>query len=164
MLKITVQSDARNLLLIAEELDRGSEDVLTAIGTELLGYIAEDFEAKSRGKVGAGGIQWDPLTAARIKQKAKRAKKGDTSTQIGIDTGVMANSISPKFAPPDGQGGNVFEVTGHAVEVGYGRTYAKHFDKLRTLIPEELPQDWIDGCEEIVQAWIDDLWNRRIRN
>jgi len=164
MIRIEVQSDARNLREIAREMNRGSVDVLTAVGTELLGFVAEDFEAKARGQVGAGGIKWEPLSEARVKQKAKRAKGGDTSTLIGVDLGMLRNAVQPGFKPPDGQGGNVFEANGSEVEVGYGRKYAEHFDKKRPLIPDAPPEEWITASEEIIADWIDDLWNKRVKN
>jgi len=118
-----------DLRAISKEIESGLPDIMLAIGEEMTGFILEDFETKSRGGVGANGIQWAPLNPKTIKKKAKRAKGGDTSTQIGVDTGLMRATIQPGFSDPDGKGGNVMEVKGGEVTVGFGRAYAKYFDE-----------------------------------
>lgn len=132
MIEITLNQDgARDLREIADLLEQSIDDVLTAIGEELTGYIMEDFETKSRGGVGEGGIQWAPLDPRTIAKKAKRAKGGDTSTQIGVDTGLMRMSIQPLTPDLDGKGGSIFKIEGNQVSVGFGRHYAKYFDEGR---------------------------------
>lgn len=206
MLKIELKSTAgRDLQQITDELRNGLDDVLTGIGMELAGFVSEDFERKSRGGTGEDGIKWAPLAESTIKKKAKRAKGGDTSTQIGVDTGLMRSTIQPGFKPSGSDGGGV-QVKGHEVEVAFGRRYAKFFDEgrpaktrtkqkpleeikkliadndgtlkgipsskltnqvtsggqpARTLIPEKLPREWEEAAEEIVQGWIEDLWNSK---
>lgn len=73
--------------------------------------------------------------------------------QIGVDQGRLRNSAQPGFKGDDGEGGNVFEVTDTMATVGYGRSYAGHFDKLRELLPDEgeVPADWIAGAEAIAK-------------
>jgi len=132
MIKITLQSTAgRDLNKIADELRNGLEDILVGIGTEIAGYVSEDFETKSRGGTGAGGIKWAPLDPKTVKCKAKRAKGGDTSTQIGVDTGLMRSTIQPTYKAPSGDGGSAVRVHGNEVSVGFGRKYAKYFDEGR---------------------------------
>jgi hypothetical protein len=77
-------------------------------------------------------------------------------SQIGVDTGLLRNSSVPGYKG-DAEGGNLFEVDlpSASVTVGFGRSYAKFFDKDRPLIPAETPKDWQDGAEEIVQDWLD---------
>lgn len=118
-----------DLRAISKEIEAGLPDIMLAIGEELTGFILEDFETKSRGGVGANGVQWAPLNEKTVKKKAKRAKGGDTSTQIGVDTGLMRATVQPGFSDPDGKGGNVMEVSGGEVTVGFGRAYAKYFDE-----------------------------------
>lgn len=132
MITIEFPDDAgRDLNKIADQLSAGLPDVMLAVGVEIAGYVSEDFEKKSRGGTGEGGIKWAPLAEATIKKKAKRAKGGDTSTQIGVDTGLMRSTIQPGFKADDNKGGNVLEAKGNEVTVGFGRSYAKYFDEGR---------------------------------
>ncbi len=164
MIKITLtSSDARNLSEIADSLSQGLEDVLLAVGTEMTGYVMEDFEAKSRGGSGADGTQWKPLDPKTIKRKAKRAKGGNTQTQIGVDTGLMRASAMPGLASQAAENAAPIEIQGNEVTVGFRRRYSKYFDKSRTLIPDPIPQEWVDAAEEIVEQWVTDLWNQRIK-
>jgi len=88
-------------------------------------------------------------------QKARAIPK----SQIGVDTGLLRNSVTPGYAGPDGQGGNVLTVNGNRVTVGYGRSYAKWFDAVRPLLPnaDQLPTAWQQGIDEIAQQWVDEI-------
>jgi hypothetical protein len=72
------------------------------------------------------------------------------SYQIGIDTGLQANSARPGYVTPDGKGGNVLKLTDTEVTIGYGRSYSEYFDRHRKLLPEIMPAEWIEALEEIV--------------
>ena len=204
-------TDSRNLLEVADELSRGLEGILTAIGTEMAGFVQEDFETKSRGGAGAEGITWSPLAEATVKKRMRRTKdKTNTQMQIGVDTGLMRMSIQPGFSAGDSLGGNVLEVRGNEVEVGFGRKYAKYFDEgkparaskssgkkqrltglsemrsdlsgevrdktphkpdmkssapqpARKLIPDNIPEAWVEAAEAIAAEWVEDLFNKNIK-
>jgi hypothetical protein len=182
MLKITVQGDTRQRLTRAvQDMDRRLPELLQEIGVSLLSNARLDFEVKSRGGTGAGGIRWAALAESTEKQKARRGRKPKKTkkgtkrkkdsvtgakvgkSQIGVNTGLLRNSSTPGFQGPDGAGGNVLEVTGHQVTVGFGRTYAKHFDgggrgPARPLLPEELPQEWEGDTNAIVDDWLRDVF------
>lgn len=72
---------------------------------------------------------------------------------IGIDTGLQFNSSQPGFAATDGRGGNLLEVQGTVVTVGFLRVYSEHFDKRRKLMPETLPDRWQEELAKVVGRW-----------
>lgn len=98
---------------------------------------------------------------ARIKQlRARRATLSarlqalvDAEFQrhaIGIDTGLQLNSSQPGFIPADGQGGGLFQVGENFVTVGFARSYSRHFDEKRKLLPDSIPENWQRRLDAIV--------------
>lgn len=132
-------------------------DGLQLIGIALLSEIKLDFEKKSKGGTGASGIKWKALKESTIIRKNKRAGKKAfrdlSQSQINVDRGLLRSSVTPGFT--SAEGGNVLEVdtAGLSVTVGYGMEYAEYVDVKRTLIPEELPVEWIDTIEETLTTW-----------
>jgi hypothetical protein len=91
----------------------------------------------------------------KVEKNAYTVTERPPPSQIGVDTGLLRNSSVPGYKG-DAEGGNLFEVDlpSASVTVGFGRSYARYFDKERPLIPTEAPKDWVDGAEEIVSDWL----------
>lgn len=77
--------------------------------------------------------------------------------EIGVDTGLQRASAEPGYSGPDGQGGNVHQVEGNQITVGYGREYSGYFDEQRPLLPEQLPDSWTERLEAIVTRTADQI-------
>lgn len=88
--------------------------------------------------------------------------KRDTppKSQIGVDNGLMRNAVVPGYSGGD----KIFNVNAQKrnVTVGFGREYAKYFDHVRPLIPEAIPQAWVQEMEAIVQDFAEDMLQRRL--
>lgn len=97
---------------------------------------------------------------ARAKQ-IQRAVLGPS--QIGVDTGIMRNSSTPGYRGSTTVGtktrtsANLFEIRGAEVTVGYNSNYAKHFDKVRPLMPERIPRRWQNALDQQAQEWADKI-------
>lgn len=83
--------------------------------------------------------------------------------EIGVDTGLQRASASPGFQPADGEGGNVFQVDGDTVRVGYGREYSEYFDADRPLLPDDLPESWEAEVDHVVLRWAEEILGRYFR-
>lgn len=152
------------------------QECLRLVGVAVLSLQAQDYRTLSRGGTTADGRHWKALDPKTIKSKARRGRGatskrtttksgkalpvGDVSA-IGIDTGLQQASGSPGFNAPGG--GNIFEVTGDRVTVGYGREYSKYFDKTRKLFPDKLPKAWLTTLRDVVQQWAMGLLRRGLR-
>lgn len=161
-------------------------ELLLEIGQRLLSLQQLNFEKKSRRGAGDDGVVWAPLAESTERKKFRkgiRAARGKRKremqaqlfrgqvprSQIGVDTGIMRNCVTPGFRAPDGGGGNILEVQGASVTVGYGREYARYFDEgngrspARPLMPDELPQAWQASVERLAENWardiVSELWN-----
>lgn len=77
--------------------------------------------------------------------------------EIGVDTGLQRSSASPGFSGTDGRGGNFFDIRGTQVTVGYNRSYSKHFDRVRKLLPDTLPDAWQQKMEEQTLTWAESI-------
>lgn len=95
------------------------------------------------------------LRKQRADLKADLEKLVDAAVanhEIGVDTGLQRASAKPGFRPPAG-GGNVLEVNGNEVTVGYGRNYSTYFDERRKLLPETLPAAWATELDRRAEEW-----------
>jgi len=94
----------------------------------------------------------------KISVESKPAK-----SQIGVDTGLMRNTVIPGYKAGDSKGDNIFEVQGATVTVGYGREYAPWFDEgterqpARPLMPNAMPPTWATAIDRVVQDWVQDI-------
>lgn len=83
--------------------------------------------------------------------------------QIGVDTGIMRNCVVPGYKAPDGDGGNILEIRGSSVTVGYAREYVPWFDEgtdrmpARPIMPNTVPAPWQDKLEKVVSNWLQDI-------
>lgn len=137
-----------------QAIEQEIADILEVLGIQLLSLIQLDYEVKSRGGSGAGGVTWKPLKPETAKRKGRRGRRNRNrrtsgrrrpragQTAIGVDTGLQRASATPGYRAPDGEGGNVFELGATDVTVGFGRSYSQYFDDERELIPEPLPMQW----------------------
>lgn len=151
-------------------VEQDMRDLLDELGTYAMAEVKDNFEALSRRKAGADGTKWKELEVETEIAKAKkggwkpRNKKGERKTppksQIGVDTGLMRNAVVPGYSGGD----KIYNIDARArrVTVGFGREYAKHFDKLRPLIPERTPEAWVQQMEEIVGDFVEDMMRRRM--
>lgn len=135
---------------IASTLGDDTRAILEVIGRTLLYEAQAAFETKKTGAVGSDGIQWPKLHPKTVKRKG--------SNVIGIDTGLMRNSIleGPHYSDD-------------ATWVEYDRPYVHYFDRgtkkkdgsvrspARPLLPVELPPKWQDSIEASVQDYLDEL-------
>ena len=100
-------------------------------------------------------------TAAKRKGLMEKIQKARAipKSQIGVDRGLLRNSVTPGYASPDGNGGNILIVEGSRVTVGYGRSYADYFDAVRKLMPDDSnpPEAWQQGIDRIVTDWVNDI-------
>ena len=106
------------------------------------------------------------------KETTKTGKKRPSanSNQIGVDFGLQRASASPGFLGPDPNPdnplgpdtGNVFEIKGVGVTVGFGRSYSEYFDDKRKLLPPIIPEDWMKACEELASEWLVKIIQRNI--
>lgn len=131
--------------------------VIERIGLRLLNLAQLAYIEKSAGRTGSDGITWKPLKDETIKRKNRRARtaagRASMQSAIGVDTGLQRASAQPAFVGPDGMGGNVFEIGTDEVTVGYGRVYSKYFDEARPLLPDGLPDEWLQELEPIIADW-----------
>ena len=120
-----------------------SSEILEVIGASVLSNVLLSYDMKSQGGVGLDGIQWAPNSPGTRKRKERKARSGGV-VAIGIDTGLQRSSGNP------GHENNVFHVSADSITVGFGMHYSAHFDAKRTLIPNELPESWIEEVETAV--------------
>lgn len=156
----------RGLEAAGRDFQAEQANVLEAVGARVLSYAQQDYRTKSRGGTGSDGITWAPLAESTVKRKAskgsakrqknrKQTKNGKArptgnAVAIGIDSGLLLNSSQPGFA------GNM-SVDQASVTVGFPRTYAKHFDAQRPLLPSRLPDAWRDELDGIVTRWAESV-------
>lgn len=152
-----------------EELQKRKDELLKAMGVQLLVDSVKDYHTKSQGDTGLDGEKWKPLAPSTVQRKNQRKLGGRgrgksklsleelAFTDIGIDTGRQLKSASPGYSGQDGQGGNLFEQDAESVTVGYNRDYSEHFDEVRPLLPEILPEDWVQHQEEIIEKWAEQI-------
>lgn len=119
-------------------------------------------EAKAR----AAQIAW--ATIIREGAKTKLMVYGDRKVDIGRDTGILLNSLSPGelansgpntvYAKPTGDGGaqQVFELLGNGVIVGTNVAYAAAFNKRRPFIPEggRIPEVWLERWAAVLHQGV----------
>lgn len=149
--------------MAAQQLAQQRQDLLRLIGIQLLNLSQIAYVEKSQGRTGSDGIRWKPLDPKTIARKLRKGRRNDKrrttksgkirpaagAVAIGVDSGLQRASASPGYVAPDGRGGNVLEVAGSQVTVGYGRSYSQYFDAVRPLLPERLPPAWQRRLEEL---------------
>ena len=157
----------RQLKRTREELRQKKAELLETMGVQLLSDAQLDYLTKSRGGTGLDGVKWNPVKNVRAKNRRGRKSEGKTKSgktlpgpdqnEIGVDTGLQRASASPGFVGPDGKGGNFFVQDADSVTVGYGREYSEHFDAQRPLLPDTLPDEWVQHQEEVLKEWAEKI-------
>ncbi|CAB4177924.1 hypothetical protein UFOVP1004_39 [uncultured Caudovirales phage] len=137
-----------------------SINLLEEIGTYLVSECKLDFEDKSRRKA-SHGITWKELAESTEIAKARKKhgykhEKGQAPprSQIGVDNGQLRNSQTPGYD-------HTTDGAKSSVTVEYHKGYAKFFDEVRPLIPDNAPDDWVREVNEIAQDWINDMLQGR---
>jgi hypothetical protein len=147
---------------------------LEAMGVSLLSNSQQAYLQKSKGLRGSDGIMWEGLADSTIEKRHRRGKKNAKrkttksgkarptagSLDIGRDTGMQLNSARPGFSV--GGGGNIFRLTSTSVTVGYGMSYSKYFDEKRPLLPDKVPDQWVQQLEAIVGRWANAILEKRL--
>lgn len=142
------QAGGQKGLLTADQLKRWQQ--LFAMHLARLRLSLDEGEAKAR----AAAIAWAKLKSEGAKTKLE--VYGNRQADIGRDTGVLLNSLSPgelansgpntTYAKPTGDGGaeQIFQIMRNGVIVGTNVKYAAAFNKLRPFIPEDgkIPEAW----------------------
>jgi len=79
---------------------------------------------------------------------------------IGVDDGLMRNAVVPGYSGAD----KIFRVNAQKrnVTIGFGRDYAKDFDRVRPLIPDATPDEWVKEMESILADFAEDLLRHRL--
>lgn len=73
MIQISVQGRVPlNLRNAARDLDQRMAELLQEVGTSILSNSKLDFETKSRGGAGAGGVTWKPLSPKTLENRVRR--------------------------------------------------------------------------------------------
>jgi hypothetical protein len=110
------------------------------LGMTALSFVKQAFAEKAAGGADASGLRWEPLKPATV--RGRRQGRATGTVQIGRDTGVLMNSLSP--GAPD----NVLDAKPGLASVGTSCPYAEYFHADRPLWPE--PENW-------PKAWLDAL-------
>lgn len=100
------------------------------------------------------------LRDRRKKLSARLQKEVDKEVanhEIGVDTGLQRASAQPGYTGADGKGGNLLDVSGAQVTVGYARSYSQHFDTARPLLPATMPEKWQKTLDGLVQDWAETI-------
>lgn len=91
-----------------------------------------------------------------LRQFAALVDQAMQNRQVGIDSGLQMASGQPGFEGPDGLGGNEFDVSGGSgtsLTVGYARRYSEYFDERHELIPDPIPNAWMEMLNQDASAW-----------
>lgn len=97
----------------------------------------------------AAAIAW--ATIKKDGGKTKIAEYANRPHEIGRDTGVLLNSLSPgtlnggNYQKPADSQDQIFEQLGGGVIVGTNVAYASAFAARRPIVPQQVPQQWVDG-------------------
>lgn len=107
------------------------------LGMTALSLVKQAFVEKAAGGADASGLRWKPLAPSTIRGRRQGSATG--TPQIGRDTGILLNSLSP--GAPD----NVLDARAGLVSVGTSVPYAVHFHAERPLWPDasKWPQPWL---------------------
>jgi len=121
---------------VARALTDQRRESLGLLGEQLVLFVQQAYEEKSRGGTGGDGMTWDAT---------RRSEQGH---DIGFDSGQLKASISHS-----GQGAqdleSIFTTESGTITVGYTASHARHFDQHRTLIPDRLPDAWQQELQQI---------------
>jgi hypothetical protein len=135
---------------------------LFAMHTARLSLSMSIEEAKSK----AAAMAWNALKAQGAKTKLDVF--GSRQVDIGRDTGILFNSISPgelggagptaTYSKPTGPGGDqqAFEVLENGVIVGTNVAYAAAFNRRRRFIPDgsDVPMVWRERWMDVARQGI----------
>lgn len=158
---------------IDQRLRKEQPTILMVLGVQLLSFVSEAYNVKSRGGTGSDGITWKPLNPKTIKAKNRRGKRNfkRTATKsgkerptandslIGVNTGLQRASASPGF-----RGDAQAFVLGEAqITVGFNLSYSKFFDETRPLLPDPIPESWQRELEALVQDWADRIVKEELK-
>ena len=133
---LTIQfPDLKRLVDDAQRrLDDERDEILQQLGVTLLRFAQQDYTTKSGGGTGTDGITWKKLAPSTLAARGGR-------TEIGLQSGLQRASLGLGRSDPGG------------VTVGYGRSYSPFFDDVRPLLPDRLPQPWLEALEQRVMEW-----------
>lgn len=111
------------------------EEILNASADALIALIADDFKQKGTGASGASGVRWDE-------------KKRPNGKPIGIGpTGNLLRGLSRDKAKRN------------RIVVRFIVHHAHLFDKRRTLIPEDIPPDWMEAADAAMLEVMERRWD-----
>jgi hypothetical protein len=103
---------------------------------------------KGKGKFGTGttiGLKKGRKTGTVAETLKKIVSPTAGGYEIGRDTGKQINTLQPGKS---GDAGPSILVESNTVTVGAAMSYSPHFDRQRPIIPEHLPQKWLDELQE----------------
>lgn len=130
-------------------------------GREVLKLEKANFQSKSKGGIGDGGVKWAPLAESTLIRKARQVqaaanRKGKKKTLravsmaaavIGVQTKRMLKALKVIYAGP------------RSVVVGYEVTTAawwqRIFNYTRELMPTPLPPKWLRPSEQRFAAAVE---------
>lgn len=166
----TFDEEVARLKKINKAIDDHMEEILEAIGIQVLSWMQEDFRTKARGETDPAGVKWDPIKPASMRSRLRklqsyREKSKDerrkavaeamASYEIGVDTGRLITSL--EF----GAGyltDTKFTIKDHTVTVGSAVKYAEDFDAARPIFSEKnITEDRRKELDELVGEIVDDI-------
>lgn len=143
---IPVGKRQKNVLQVKRKV-KGNEGLFDALSDAGLDF----FDHKSGKKLTEGKRNKTKAVLAKREKNSLKNTVNVSGYDIGVDTGLQRASGSPGY-----RGGNqVFMKNEVGVTVGYNMAYSKHFDKRRKLLPDEMPPEWMEELELIVQGRTD---------
>jgi hypothetical protein len=113
--------------------------LMEKMGGRLRQLIVESYERRAAGGTDVG-ITWQALTPAYLRRKGRRG----LSEKIGIATRRLVESLEI-----DEESGRL-----HAT---FTADHAVAFDKLRKLLPDQLPGHWQEALEQEAIEWADEI-------
>ena len=128
-------------------IDQGRQDMARQLAPVLRSLILEDYEVKAAGGRGRDGIKWTPLKAATVRAKEKHADF------IGIETGQLEQSLTVRY------GGQEADLVAE-----FTAPHADDFDRLRPLLPNDLPDEWLREIEAGMLEWAEQRVARTLKS
>lgn len=172
----TFDEEVARVQQIDKAIDDHMEEILEAIGIQVLSWMQDDYKTKARGETDPAGVKWDPIKRSSMRSRLRKLQsyrektKADKRTaidqamashEIGVDTGRLINSL--EFST-DNPSDTQLTIKDHTVTVGSAVKYADDFDSARPIFSEKnITEDRRKELDELVEDIVDDIINNIIK-